>query len=390
MKLYLAIQKAGQLNAHFLPEDAHGLRWLYQTCGQWSDPTVKEISKRELVTKVFAFVTVPMALGYSAYFFARGLFQSGTCILHGRMKEAVSISKEDGGSAFKCLVLMVTNVAYALLGLALGHTLYKAFIPPPSERSQTQDFDVSWNHLKAKLETVQKELGNLNEKIEGLHKEKTQLEQLCHEEKKNIHKYQREIENQKKILENYSAQIRELELTLSSLNAATALKLEISEKNLELEDKTKELREKQKTLQEQQALIEQLKLDFNKIESLHKQWLTEQRTLNEKIAALGKENSLLKSNEQQLQSTLNEKNEEVTKLSEQLEDLSFFDAEDTEYSENPSASSYSENTALPTEQIMGLSPKMDENVLISSGANMFSSVLTSLYPSSGIYINQNM
>jgi hypothetical protein len=375
MNLSLAIQKAGQLNSHFLPNDAHGLRWLYSTCGQWSDPSIKEVSQRVIAPGVFAFVTIPMAFGYSGYFCARGFFQTGNYVLNGRMKEAITIFRKDGAAAFKCLVLTVTNIAYALLGLILGHSIYKTFIPPPCENRDLCELTESWNDLRIKVDITKKELDRLNEKIDALNKEHSNLESLCRDEKQWINKYQKEIEEQKKITETYHMQIRELELTLSSLNAATALKKEIAEKNLELEDKTKEIQEKQKAIEEQRTLFEKLKIAHDLFENSNKQLLADQHKLNQKISFLEEENILLKNTEQLLHSSLNEKKMEISKLSDKLEDMSYFEAKDIDSSEDLPASS-----SIDTEQEQDISTTYPlQNSWLATGSKYLADSLSYMY-----------
>ena len=127
-----------------------------------------------------------MALLYSAYFFARGFFQSATCILNGRIQNATSIFIGDNGKAIKCLVLTVSNIAYAFLGLAKGHDVFKCFIPPPLEKRDTQEIMETWDSLKSKLGKTQQEIEKLDQKMKILQKEHTELERDCQEEKRRI------------------------------------------------------------------------------------------------------------------------------------------------------------------------------------------------------------
>jgi hypothetical protein len=329
------LQKAGHHTARLLPYEANKLRWLYQTCGKWSDPSTKEVSKREIITRVFAFATVPMALLYSAYFFARGFFQSATCILNGRIRNASSIFVEDNGKAIKCLVLTVTNIAYAFLGLAKGHDVFKCFIPPPLEKRDTQELMETWDSLKKKLEKTQQEIEKLDQKMKILQKEHTELERDCQEEKEEFKKYEIEVAAKKMEVENYQCQIRELEMALSSLNAAAALRKEIAEKNLELDFKNKEIEEKQKSLNDNKSLIENLTLANHKFEDELRKLEEHNRSLKEKLVDSESKNEVLLDKGHQLQQTIDMQNAQIEKLTDQLDEDTFFDAEDHDDFEIP-------------------------------------------------------
>ncbi len=330
-------QKAGKLTLHFLPDEALKLRRLFQTCGEWSNTATEEVAKREVLTRLFAFSTVPMAALYSLYFFARGLLHAGACILHGRFREASSLAWKESGKALRCLVLTVTNIAYALLGLAFGHEVFKHFIPHSLEKVDEQALILTWEGLKDQSKKLQEEIQRLNDKTTLLKQEHLDLEHACDEECQMLKKYKGEVVAKKNEVERYHTQIRELELALSSLNAAAALKKDIAELQQQLEHKNKELEENLQAIQASRLEVDKLaQVNRQMQEDLYK-FQADYAKIKQNVEQLQHDNALLKDKENQLQKSLEKAEEKVADLIDQLEEVKtpFYDAEDRKDFEIP-------------------------------------------------------
>ncbi len=321
MNFNITIEKAGQFNSSLLPDDAHALRWLYEASGKWSDPSVNEISKREIIPRIFGLAVLPMALLYSAYFAARGFFQSGAYLFTYRASEAGSVLLEDASSASKCLVLTITNIAYAVLGLIFGHVIYKKFIPTPREIDSKKELVESRHTLLRQLQDTQKDLKELRQQLDSLKTLKENLENDCSQESKQLDAYHKEIALQKNQVSIYTKQINELEQQLSYSNEKKALSQTIAMQNLQLHAQAKDMEIQQQILKEAQTRIESLTKANVELNTQYTQWKATRTTIEDQNEVLKNEKISLQGSLEEQQGNLEQKNQEIALLKKELEEI---------------------------------------------------------------------
>ncbi len=118
---------------YLLPENAHLLKVLllkndeYSKLPGWKGTPQSAILPRLLLAPL----SVPVAAATAAGFLLQGATHSFVHLLNWNCETAVQVFLSDTLIAFQCLVLTVANIAYAILGLCFGSTVFSRFVPTP-------------------------------------------------------------------------------------------------------------------------------------------------------------------------------------------------------------------------------------------------------------------